>query len=67
MSMDVHGLFDLEYGTGFPGVTVVENLPANVESARDSGLIPGSGRPPGEGRGNPFQYSCLGYPVDRGA
>ena len=67
MSMDVHRLFDLEYGTGFPGVTVVKNLPAKVENARDSGLIPGSGRPPGEGRGNPFQYSCLGYPVDRGA
>ena len=33
----------------------------------DLGLIPGSGRPPGEGTGNPFQYSCLGNPMDREA
>ena len=39
-------------------------LPAN---ARDASLIPGSGRSPGEGNGNPFQYSCLGNPLDRGA
>ena len=36
-------------------------------SAGDAGLIPGSGRSPGEGNGNPFQYSCLGNPMDRGA
>ena len=36
-------------------------------SAKDSGLIPGSGRSPGEGNGNPLQYSCLENPVDRGA
>ena len=36
-------------------------------SAGDLGSIPGSGRCPGEGNGNPFQYSCLGYPMDRGA
>ena len=30
-------------------------------------MIPGSGRSPGEGNGNPLQYSCLGYPMDRGA
>ena len=35
--------------------------------AGDAGLIPGSGRFPGEGNGNPLQYSCLGNPVDRGA
>ena len=35
--------------------------------AGDSGLIPGSGRCPGEGNGNPLQYSCLGSPKDRGA
>ena len=40
------------------------NLPAN---AGDAGLIPGSGRSPGEGNGNIFQYSCLGNPMDRGA
>ena len=36
------------------------NPPANVGDAGDSGLIPGSGRPPGGGNGNPLQYSCLG-------
>ena len=35
--------------------------------ARDEGLIPGSGRCPGEGNGNPLQYSCLGNLMDRGA
>ena len=49
---------------GFPGESVVKNLPAN---AGDPGLIPGSGRSPGEGSGNPLQYSCLGNPIDRGA
>ena len=43
---------------------VVKNLPAN---AGDLGLIPGLGRAPGEGNGNPLQYSCLENPVDRGA
>ena len=43
---------------------MVENSPAN---ARDSGLIPGSGRSPGKGDGNPHQYSCLRNPMDRGA
>ena len=47
----------------FPGSSVVKNSPAN---AGDMGLIPGL-RSPGEGNGNPFQYSCLGNPVDRGA
>ena len=35
-------------------------------NAADTGLIPGSGRSPGEGNGNPLQYSCLGNPKDRG-
>ena len=35
-------------------------------NAGDSGSIPGSGRSPGEGNGNPLQYSCLGNPMDRG-
>ena len=42
----------------------------NKESAcneRDTGLFPGSGRTPGEGNGNPLQYSCLKNPMDRGA
>ena len=46
---------------------VVKNLPANAGDVRDAGLIPGSGRSPGEGNGNPFQYSCLENPMDRGA
>ena len=36
-------------------------------SAGDLGSIPGSGRPPGKGNGDPLQYSCLGNPMDRGA
>ena len=47
-----------------PGGSVVKSLPAN---ARDMGLIPGSGRSPGEKNGNPFQYSFLENPMDRGA
>ena len=43
---------------------VVKNPPAN---AGDVGLIPGSGRCPGEGHGKPLQYSCLENPMDRGA
>ena len=48
---------------GFPGGSVVKNLPA---SAGDTGLIPGSRRSPGEGNCNPPWYSCLGNPMDRG-
>ena len=49
---------------GFPGGSVVKNLPTN---AGDTGLIPVSGRSPGEGNGHQFQYSCLGNPMDGGA
>ena len=52
---------------GFPGGSVVKNLPANAGDAGDKGLIPGSGRSPGKGNGNPLQYSCLENSVDRGA
>ena len=38
---------------------MVKNLPANIGDAGDSGLIPGWGRSPGGGSGNPLQYSCL--------
>ena len=51
---------------GFPGASVVKNPPANAGDARDVCSIPGSGRSPGEGNGNPLQYSCLGNPTDRG-
>ena len=47
---------------GFPGDSVVKNLPVN---AGDTGLIPGSGRSPGGRHGNPLQYSCLENPMDR--
>ena len=46
---------------------MVKNPPANAGDAGDMSLIPGSGRSPGKGNGNPFQYSCLGNPMDRGA
>ena len=49
---------------GFPGGSVVKNPPVN---GGDAGLIPGSGRSPAEGNGNPLQYSCLGNPMDRGS
>ena len=46
---------------------VVKSLPANAGEVRGSGSIPGLGRSPGEGNGNPLQYSCLGNPMARGA
>ena len=46
---------------------MVKNQSANAEDIRYLGLIPGLGRSPGEGNANPFQYSCLGNPMDRGA
>ena len=46
---------------------MVKNPPANAGDIRDAGLIPGSGRSPGEGHGNPLQYSCLENTMDRGA
>ena len=46
---------------------LVKNPPTNAQDARDGGTVPGSGRSPGEGHGNPFQYSCLENLMDRGA
>ena len=46
---------------------MVKNLPANAGDTGDSGSIPGSGRSPERGHGNPLQYSCLENPMDRGA
>ena len=51
-------------GMGFPGGSVVKNLPANTG---DSSLVSGLERSSGEGNGNPLQYSCLGNPRDGGA
>ena len=45
---------------------MVKDPPANVGYARDRGSIPGLGRCPGEGNGNPLQYSCLENSMDRG-
>ena len=49
---------------GFPGGS---DGKASACNAGDLGSIPGLGRSPGEGNGNPFQYSCLENPMDRGA
>ena len=73
MSSKIHLITYPEHLSGsisllsFQGGSVVKSLPANAEDAGDSGSIPGSGRSPGEGNGNPLQYSCLGNPMDSGA
>ena len=69
LELSVHSVFvngymifyDNKYGNkwGFPGDSVVQNLRANTGDLRDTGSIPGSGRCPGGGHGNPLQYSCL--------
>ena len=46
---------------------MVKNPPASVGDIKRHGFDPGSGRPSGEGNGNPLQYSCLENPMDRGA
>ena len=46
---------------------MVKNTPANAGDLRDVGSTPGLGRSPGGGSGNPFQYSCLENPMNRGA
>ena len=68
----IHGIFQarvlewvaIAFFVGFPGDSVVKNLPPN---AGDMGLIPGLGRFFRGGNGNQLQYSCLESPVDRGA
>ena len=45
---------------------MVKNLPVNAGGARDAGSLPGLGRSPAVGNGNPLQYSCLKNPMDRG-
>ena len=51
---------------GFPDDSAVKNPPAKAGNTRDSGSVPGLERFPGVGNGNPFQYSCLENPMDRG-
>ena len=53
--------------TCFPGGSMVKNLHSNAGDAGIPSSIPGSGRFPGEGNGNPLQYPCLDNPMDRGA
>jgi len=53
-------------GMGFSGSSVVKNLPANAGDAGDTGLIPGLGKSPGGGNGNPLQYFCMKNSMDRG-
>ena len=55
------------YTLGLPVVLVVKNLPANARDIRDAGSSPVLGQLPGEGNGNPLQYSYLENPMDRGA
>ena len=52
---------------GIPGDSVVQSLPTNAGDTGDAGLVAGSGGAPGEGNGNPLQYSCLENPMDREA
>ena len=52
---------------GFPGSSVVKNLPDDAAVARNKGSDPGLGRSPGVGNGNLLQYSCLKNSMDRGA
>ena len=47
-------------------MTLVKNLSSDAGDTGDVGLIPGLGKSPGEGNGNPLQYSCLVNPMDRG-
>ena len=65
----------LKYNREFPGGPVLENFPGGTSGKelacqcrrlRDMGSIPGSGRSPEEGNGNPLQYSCLENPMDKG-
>ena len=63
--LEIKCLYNL--GMDFEGDSVVKNPPANAADIRDADSIPGSGRPPGGGRGKPLQDSCLKNPLDRGA
>ena len=69
-SIDIVSVLDFDHSNrcmGFPGGSVVKNLPASAGDTGDMGSIPGSGRCPGRRNGNPLQYSCLENPMDRGA
>ena len=59
--------WSVQWLRGFLVVLVVKNQPANAGDLREASSIPGLGRCPGGGHGNPLQYSCLENPRDRGA
>ena len=62
------GTFCILFKPSFPGGSVVKNMPKYLPAnTGDTGSVLGWGRSPGEGNGNPLQYSCLGNPTDRGA
>ena len=56
----------LKISLGFPGGSVVKNTPANAGDTGDAGSVPGLGRSPEEGNGNPLQYSYLENSMGRG-
>ena len=62
--MDISRYYSVQ---AFRLVLVIKNPSANAGDARDASSIPGLGRSPGEGTGNPFRYSCLENPMDRDA
>ena len=57
----------LTKAVGFPGGSVVKNPSANAGDAKDAGSVPGSGKSPEVGTGNPLQHSYLENPMERGA
>ena len=57
----------LKLKMGLPVAQLIKNPPASAGDSGDASLLPGLGRSPGEGNGNPLQHSCLGNPMDRGA
>ena len=59
--------FERKYANSAQVALVVKNPPVNAGDIREAGSIPGWGRSPGGGRGNPLQDSCLENPTDRGA
>ena len=65
-SSDFVSLSRLYWTRGSPVAQTVKNQPANAGGVGDTGLIPGTGRFPGGGNGNPLQYSCLENPMCRG-
>ena len=67
MSEENNIITDQHGKTGSQVVLMLKILPASAGDIRDVGLIPGSGRSPGGGHGNPLRYSYLENPLDRGS